>query len=218
MIRVNLSGTAGNVIQSNRWYLFDLIVFMVVVGVGYYGVEYYIDAARDSIRIINAEKEDIMNSVRKLKSEEERYNKIEAEIAQLQAKIKAIEDITVSVFARYQPLIVLEHLQVLQPDGVWYNTLNITNSSVSISGGAFDNLMVASLITAVDSTKLQGIDYNDIRTYIYFDTNKLLKTELGRINNHPMFNFSLELTFKSKATGTEGSFGDKVMVNDTRGN
>ena len=213
MIRVNLSGTA-NVVQSNRWYLFDLIVLLVVVGGGYYGVEYYIDAARDSIRIINAEKEDIMNSVRKLKSEEERYNKIEAEIAKLQAKIKAIEDITVSVFTRYQPLIVLEHLQVLQPDGVWYDSLNITNSSVSIAGGAFDNLMVASLITAVDSTKLQGIDYNDIRTYIYFDTNKLLKTEIGTINNHPMFNFSLELTFKSKATGTEANFIDKVAVND----
>ncbi|MDE3268801.1 MAG: hypothetical protein OYH77_00780 [Pseudomonadota bacterium] len=217
MIRVNLSGTA-NVVASNRWYIFDLIVLAVVMGGGYYGVEYYINAARESIRIINAEREDIMNSVRQLKSEEERYNQIEGEIAKLQAKIKAIEDITVSVFVRYQPLIVLEHLQVLQPDGVWYDSLIMKNNSVSIAGGAFDNLMIASLITAVDSTKLQGIDYNDIRTYIYFDSNKLLRTEMGSINNHPMFRFSLELTFKSKATGGEGNFADKVAANDIRGN
>ena len=211
MIRINLSGTSS-VVQSNRWYLFDLIVLAVVVGGGHYGVEYYVSAARDSIRIINTEKEDIMNSVEKLKSEEERYNKIENEIAGLQAKIKAIEDITISVFVRYQPLIVLEHLQVLQPDGVWYNSLSIQDSSIAITGGAFDNLMIASLISAVDSTKLQGIDYNDIRTYLYFDSNKLLKTEIGDINNIPMFKFALELTFKSKATGAEEILQNRLAV------
>ena len=212
MIRINLSSTGG-VVQSSFWFLFDLIVLAVVVVGGYFGVEYYINIAKESINIVNNETANMQSSLKKLEEITNRYNSLESDINALQSKINAIRVITVSVFEKYKPLIVLEHLQVLQPDGVWYHSLSIVDDKIKIKGSAFDNLMVANFLTALESTKVQEIDYTDFRTQVYFDQTKLLSTVSSSNRGKLVSSFEIDLTFKSKSS-EKISNNEMAVIND----
>lgn len=208
MLRINLASGADSAsyeTQSSRWYIMDLVVLLAAAGVGYLAVQYYIGAAKDSIEIVESETKSIRDSIAKLQETINRYDTLEVDIRQLVNKIEAIKSITVSVFERYKLLIVLEHLQVLQPNGVWYDSLNIKEETINVKGAAFNNILVAEFLTALESTKTQEVDPADLRSYVYFDNSTLLSTTaVGDDSNKDGDNkysvgFGINIDFKSQS-------------------
>ena len=198
MIRINLTGESGQ--RFDPRYLIDIIVLLGVFAVGHYGMEYYLSVAKECINIVQSETDGVTASLEKLKTETSRFESLEGDIKTLTNKIDAIRSITVSVFERYKPLIVLEHLQVLQPDGLWYDSLKMTDDQVEIAGAAFDNMLIAEFLTALDSTKTQELDPVDLRTQVYFDFAKLKDTQLGgkTPDNRLSTKFSITIGFKTR--------------------
>lgn len=224
MIRINLAAGSGEKQATSYWYIMDLLVLLAVYAIGHYGMQYYMSVAKESINIVNSETESVKASIAKLQKYLTRFKTLEADINQLNNKINAIKSITVSVFERYKPLIVLEHLQVLQPDGLWYDSLVMSDANVKIKGAAFDNIMVAEFLTALDSTKTQEVDHIDLRTQVYFDSANLLGTTLGKANfggkdlNVSSTTFSLDVSFKTRSYEIpEGNKNKELAVNDVRG-
>ncbi len=227
MLRINLASGVEGVSDESRgssWYVFDLIVLSAVAGAGYFGVQYYMSSAKDSIEIIENETRSIRGSIAKLKQSVDRFGTLEIDIKKLSNKVEAIKSITVSVFERYKLLIVLEHLQILQPSGVWYNTLKVENDKVSIKGAAFDNILVAEFLTALESTKTQEVDPVDLRTYVYFYPSKLIGTSAIQSNitsdgnATPSVGFDIEVGFQSQSYEQVRDENSKELaVNDVRG-
>ena len=226
MLRINLASSSESVsdeTHGSAWYIFDLIVLAVVAAAGYFGVQYYMSAAKDSIEIIESETRSIRESIGKLQQSISRFDDLEADIRQLSNKVEAIKSITVSVFERYKLLIVLEHLQILQPSGVWYDSLVVEGNKINIKGAAFNNILVAELLTALESTKTQEVDPVDLRTYVYFDPSRLLGTEAtetqlgGEGADTSAVNFILEVGFQSQSYEQVRDENSKELaVNDVR--
>lgn len=211
MIRINLTGESGQ--RFDPKYLIDIAVLLVIMAIGHYGMQYYLSVAKESINIVKSETDGVSASLEKLKGETARFESLEGDIKKLTGKIDAIRSITVSVFERYKPLIVLEHLQVLQPDGLWYDSLKMTDDKVEIAGAAFDNMLIAEFLTAIDSTKTQELDPVDLRTQVYFDYAKLKNTQLGgkTADNRKSTKFSIDVGFKTREYSKE-----KLALNDVR--
>ncbi len=206
MLRVNL-GSSGESDEKHvsYWYLFDLIVLIVVVLAGYLGIQQYMVIAKAGIGVIESETRSIRDSIAKLQQSIGRYDTIESDIKQLNNKLQAIKAITVSAFEKYKLIIVLEHLQILQPSGVWYNSLQVKENNVSIKGAAFNNILVAEFLTALESTKTQEVDPVDLRTFIYFESSRLLGTTAAQVSlggeggNMSSVNFGVEVGFQSQS-------------------
>ena len=88
-----------------------------------------------------------------------------------------------------------------KPDGLWYDSLAMSDTNVEIKGAAFDNIMIAEFLTALDSTKTQEVDHIDLRTQVYFDSANLEGTTLGKANfgskdlNVSSTTFSMNVSF-----------------------
>ena len=226
MLRINLASSGESVsdeAQDGAWYVFDLIVLAAVAAAGYFAVQYYMSAAKDSIEIVESETRSIRDSISQLQQSIERFNSLEADIQRLSNKVEAIKSITVSVFERYKLLIVLEHLQILQPSGVWYNSLKVEKEKISIQGAAFNNILVAEFLTALESTKTQEVDPVDLRTYVYFDPSRLIGTQAtnaqfgGKGGNANAVSFNIEVGFKSQSyEQVKDENSKELAVNDVR--
>lgn len=227
MIRINLAsdGESGrDETLGTNWYILDLAVLAVVAGAGYLGMQYYMSFAKESIEIVESETRNISNSITKLQQSIDRFNTLEMDIKQLSGKVDAIKSITVSVFERYKLLIVLEHLQILQPSGVWYDALSVKDDKISIKGAAFNNILVAELLTALESTKTQEVDPVDLRTYVYFDPSKLIGTKAIQVKASSdsvatsSVGFDIEVSFQSQSYEQVKEENSKELaVNDVRG-
>ena len=64
----------------------------------------------------------------KLNPDLERFKGLDKDIQTLNIKLDALKNITVSKISKYKPVIVLEHLQNLKPDGVWFSHVAIGTS------------------------------------------------------------------------------------------
>ena len=226
MLRINLASSGESVsdeMHGGTWYVLDLAVLLVVAGLAYMGIQYYMSAAKDSIEIVESETNSIRDSISKLQKSIDRFNTLEADIKQLSNKVEAIKSITVSVFEKYKLIIILEHLQLLQPSGVWYDSLAVKDDSVKIKGAAFNNILVAEFLTALESTKTQEVDPVDLRTYVYFDPSTLLGTQAieskidGDDTGSPAVSFDIDVGFQSQSYEQVKQENSKELaVNDVR--
>jgi len=80
-------------------------------------------------------------------------------------------------------VIVTEHLQNLKPEGVWYTEIVVGTEGAdtfSIKGQAFDNLLIAELMSSIRATELQDVDDADLRTQVYFTGIELENTAVPK--------------------------------------
>lgn len=226
MLRINLASGGESVsdeMHGGTWYVFDLVVLTAVAGASYFGIQYYMGAAKESIEIVESETKSVRDSISKLQKSINKFNTLEADIKQLSSKVEAIKSITVSVFEKYKLIIVLEHLQLLQPSGVWYDSLSVKDENLKIKGAAFNNILVAEFLTALESTKTQEVDPVDLRTYIYFDPSILLGTTAierqidGKHKSSSAVGFDIEVGFKSQSYEQVKQENSKELaINDVR--
>ena len=177
MININLSPIEER--ENKFWFLPDLILLVLIGLGGYAATNFYLGQIQDEIVRVDEERRDFEKSYRRLKPDLERFAQLTKEVEQLKKKLNSLKQITVSKIARYKPIIILEHLQNLKPEGVWFTHLKdeSDNSIIRLTGRSFDNLLVAEFLSALLATRLQEVDSTDIRTQVYFSS-----AYLGRVS------------------------------------
>lgn len=180
MIKINLCPV--DELENPYWYAPDLASILIVAIAAYLGVQYYFGTIEDQIAAVQSETIDKRQAEQRLKPALERFKNLKSNIADLNGRIQALQSITVSKVSRYKPVIVAEHLQNLKPEGVWYQSLKIGTKAdatlFELEGQAFDNILVAELMTSMRSTANQELDEADLRTQIYFGDLTLTETGL----------------------------------------
>lgn len=121
MITINL--TPVEELENPYWWIPDVGVLLLVVSIGLGGVFFYIHTIQSEIALSEAEKSRLIEETNALSPNVEKYNSLNTKISALDSKKVALQRITESKLIRYLPIILLENIQNLKPDGVWLNSL-----------------------------------------------------------------------------------------------
>jgi len=174
LIRINLAPPSA--LKDKVWFVPELVFFFIISASVYTGVQFYLKSIEDETAKIRAEIDAINRDTENLSPDIARFEQVSKQIDMLKEKLKSLESLTVSKVGRYMPIIILENIQRMKPNGLWLNTFhqNSRDQQISITGGSFDNLLIAEFINAINATRTQQIDPQDVRTYVYF-SNVLLE-------------------------------------------
>ncbi len=195
MIRINLCPI--DELESEYWYVPDLAAVAAVMMLSFFSAHYYLSSIQDKIDLAYEQTESLKSNSKKLQPELERFKTLDRDIQELNGKLTALKSITVSKVAKYKPVVVLEHLQSLKPDGVWFSDIKIGMPEARnpqelvdpaaakmawddfvITGQAFDNLLTAEFITAVRATASQDVEASDLRTQVFFENLNLAQAAI----------------------------------------
>jgi len=174
LIRINLTPPAR--LKNKFWFIPELVLILAVGGASYGGVQWYLGSIEDQTRAVQSETENITRDIAKLRPDIEKYEQILKQIEVLKSKLESLDSLTSSKVARFLPIILLEQLQNLKPEGLWFKSYkqNSKSQEISIDGGSFDSLLIAEFMTALDETKKVKMDITNARTFIYFPTVELV--------------------------------------------
>lgn len=177
MIKINL--TPLDELDNPYWYVPDVVTIAIAaVGCWLY-LSSLVDDARFEIDDIVAETTQVQASYDNIAQDLEKFKNLENEVATLQGKIAALKQITVSKITKYESVVLLEHLQTLKPDGLWYEDIKIDSNQKTIEafGRSFDPILVAEYMSLLEDTKTQKVDPVDLRTQLYFSDIKIQSIE-----------------------------------------
>ena len=179
MIKINL--VPADELENPLWFVPDISIFLIVALITYFGFTSAITSIQDQITSAEEKKGEITSKRNNIANDVKEYNLLNRRIKKLHMQLSALDQITASHF-RFMPIIVLEHLQNLKPQGLWFKTLKIgddkSENVVNVSGNAFDYLLVAEFLTNLRATEEQKIDHLDLRSQIYFSNSILRKAKM----------------------------------------
>jgi Tfp pilus assembly protein PilN len=180
MIKINLCPI--DELQNPYWAVPDAVVFTLIAIVSYFSVDLYFSAVQDQMNETQVKIESLSASTAQLEPDLARFKTLDQDVKALQTKLIALQRITVSKMEKFTPIIVLEHLQNLKPQGVWYTALTLKNGAIfefSLKGMAFDNLMTAELLTSLRATASTDVDPSDLRSQVFFDGLSLIEAAIS---------------------------------------
>lgn len=169
MIEINLAPPEE--LENHHWFVPDLAVILIFGLLSYGSVLLFLEAARGSIEQKRSEVERVSSDYKRMQPDVQKFMDLSKQVTLLEQKIQSIGLITASKIDRYMPVVLLEHLQNLKPEGVWLTELiqNHRDSVLTLSGGAVDSLYIAEFMSTLDALKHQVPSSSDIRTLIYFE-------------------------------------------------
>ena len=221
MIRINL--VPPDELDNPHWYVPDVIVLVLVAVVGLYAAFAHVGVMRDEVAVINASRDKLRADYSNLEPELLRFANLQKNKGELNSKLAALQAITVTKIARFKPILVLEHLLNLRPDGVWFSNLTIppTGSSLTLQGFALDHVLVSEFAALLKATASQEVDAADLRTQVYFNDVQLQMSQLGRDGDAAdlgeVTSWTLHLRFAERSAGSlpatsVSSFADDSFV------
>lgn len=177
MIEINLAPL--DELEDPQWWLPDLVVFLGALFLSYYLIEGYKSSLQQSVDEIDAQTAEFEQNIRNIEPEIAAFKDLQEQISKLERKVKAIKNITVSKLAKYKTVLIMEHLQTLKPQGVWFESISEMTSArkIELTGYALDPVLVAQFISEIGYTNLQKADPTDIRTQIYFENIDLINMD-----------------------------------------
>ena len=229
MIRINLAPEEE--LQNPYPWIPDLSIFALTLVVGFVLMNFFIHLKESDI-------DTVKNSINRMETsdaswtESERlWRQINVKNRQLEEREKALRMITESKLARYRPVLLMEHLQTLKPEGVWLSKVQMLKSStpkkssglknsksnasnsglwdeITVQGHALDHVLLADFISALKSTQTQDVEPSDLRTQIYFDMVSLQQSRASDTDNGEC-TFDMVLRFKERVSEKH-----EVMVSD----
>lgn len=175
LIKINLCPPKE--LEIRFWYAADLATFALVSVILYSCVYIYFDQVQKHIDFLDAERLEFVKNTANLGPDIERYSEIDKKISILHKKIEALKKITVSKLAKYRPVILLEHLQNLRSEGLWFHRIvdESDHQILRLAGAAFDHLSIAEFLGSMHATQFQAVDPALLRTQIYFSEGFLVK-------------------------------------------
>ncbi len=125
MITINL--TPIEELENPYWWIPDAAAFAGVVTICLGAILLYVHLVQGEIDASLAEKARLIEETNALNPEVEKFNGLNTKIAALDSKKNALTRITESKLVRYLPIILLENIQNLKPEGVWLNSLTFVD-------------------------------------------------------------------------------------------
>jgi hypothetical protein len=179
MIKIQLA--PAEELENKYWYIPDLLICASLTGAGYFGVDLHLKNLQEKISSYKEEKDKIEKNTERLSHDLSRYEIMNQKIKDLENKILSLKSITVSQVEKFKPVIIMELLQSLKPDGVWFETVtdHTEESYLTLRAGAFDHVLVSEFMSNLQSTKFQDYDESNVRSLIYFSQLDLEKTALN---------------------------------------
>ena len=126
MIRTQLCPSSE--LENKNWWHVDIVIFVLIAALGYVMTENYFDKLRDEISRLQEKKTHWENELATKKTGLEKFKTLEAEIQLLNRKIGALKKITTSKIDNIKTLVVLDQLQTLWLESVWYEELNYSST------------------------------------------------------------------------------------------
>lgn len=168
MIKINLVPIEE--LENPHWYLPEVMTMVLTVMISWFAVQAYLDGIREDIDNFSTDTANLEMSYKTILKETVRYDQLDKDISDLKDKLDSLRKITTSKIERFKPVILFEHLQNLKPEGLWFNYLadNSSGNTIALVGKAFDSLLIADFMAAIDATKNQVYDSSDLRTQVYF--------------------------------------------------
>jgi hypothetical protein len=120
---ININLTPVEELEDKNWWLPDLVLFAIFTLAFLGGVDFYLNQTRIEIEAkesnISAMETEIVN----LKPQSDKFTDYKDKVQALGSKKDALIAITKSKILRYLPIILLESLQTLRPEGLWFEGL-----------------------------------------------------------------------------------------------
>jgi len=218
VIKINL--TPDEELENPLWWVPDVLLAVTVALCGFFAGQYYLSDSKNELQRLNKEIVSLEEGAKAMVEDVKKYDELEKDHNALKSKLESLAKLTASEVVRYKPLILLEHLQNLSPVGLWFRTISFmkkdaaatpaaapaagaaaaapADEEITISGFAFDNILVAEFLAALRATQTQDVDPKDLRTHVYFSTVKLVDSKLEPSQGM----FLGENITQSSATGT----------------
>jgi len=173
MIKIQLA--PYDELQNNQWWVPDITAAALALFLSYWLVGNYVAHLETEIVEIQAQTEEFKRSIAAIQPEITVFKGIEAKILELKSVISALSSITVSKLTKYRPVVILEQLQALKPEGLWFTSIEESTLArkITISGFSFDSILIGQFMSELSATKLQRFDPADIRSQINFSQVKL---------------------------------------------
>jgi len=173
MIKIQLA--PYDELQNNQWWVPDITAAALALFLSYWLVGNYVAHLETEIVEIQAQTEEFKRSIAAIQPEIVVFKGIEAKISELKSVISALSSITVSKLTKYRPVVILEQLQALKPEGLWFTSIEESTLArkITISGFSFDSILIGQFMSELSATKLQRFDPADIRSQINFSQVKL---------------------------------------------
>lgn len=130
MININL--TPIEELEDKNWWLPDLVVFALVTIVLLGGVDFYLNNTRIEIEAKESNISAMEAEIAELKNQADKYTDYKAKVQTLESKKDALISITKSKILRYLPIILLESLQTLRPEGLWFESLEFLQNEAEL--------------------------------------------------------------------------------------
>lgn len=168
MISINLAPTEE--LENRYWYSFDILAFVSICALLFGGSRIYVWIIENQISTVETEKLQLETRIHGLKTASDRFDEIHRVIEREDKNLRSIRSITTSKIAKYEPVILLEYLQTLKPDGVWLDSVqeNHAKKMLLITGGAFDNVLIADFMTLLSDTQHVEPSIENVRSLIHF--------------------------------------------------
>ena len=126
MIRINLA--PPDELESPYWWVPDALIFAFVLALGVIGVNYYMGFSEKEIEKLKAEAVTLNAGTAAMQVDVQRHKELTARIDTLEQKRQALSRITESKIARYLPIVLVEHIQNLKPEGIWFARVSFVTS------------------------------------------------------------------------------------------
>lgn len=183
MIKIQLA--PYDELQNKQWWVPDFTAVALALFLSNWLVGNYVAHLETEIVEIQSQTEEFKRSIAAIQPEIAVFNGIEAKISELKSVISALSSITVSKLTKYRPVVILEQLQALKPEGLWFTSIteSTLERKITISGFAFDSILIGQFMSELSATKLQRFDPADIRSQINFSQVKLKVFENTKLSS-----------------------------------
>lgn len=204
MIKINLAPYEE--VENQLWWVPDLTVAFIALGAMLLFVDLYLDVRGEELKSVTIQISDLQDSLNAVRSQGSEFDNLQKEISSLDSIKKSLSQITQSKLAKFLPIITLEHIQNLKPDGLWLTSLNTNTATktIEVQGRAYSNVLIAEFMAALKSTKFQDPDSRDVRTLVYFSKVTLVEAA-GEVQGggegsilREIYRFSIQLNYDTR--------------------
>lgn len=123
MIKINL--TPVEELENQNWWWPDAIGLAFIVLLSVLSGYYYLYTLETQVEEYRQEAVAFEQKYRNLKGDIDKYEELSESIVLLQSKKESLTKITDSKVLRYLPIILIENLQNLKLEGIWFNQVKI---------------------------------------------------------------------------------------------
>jgi small-conductance mechanosensitive channel len=206
LIKINL--TPLDELDNPFWYVPDFVAMSLAGVACWFYMSSSVEEKLMQVEELQSETAQIQSSYDNIAQDLEKFKNLENEVNNLQGKIAALKQITVSKLSKYESVVLLEHLQTLKPDGLWYEKIEVksANRKVEAIGRSFDPILVAEFMGSLYETKTQKVEPTDLRTQLFFSDVKIVtinqppasNVNANDINFNKYPTYKLEISYQTR--------------------